>query len=469
MSIYFIAFEKSYQSMCFYYDSSCIVTPPSIETNNYKLDTIMCLIFEHLTTFCQLKIHYLEAYDALLHIFESNIMMTHKSKFVQFILLFLFGRFQQSVMISPSSATGSTTTTSHDPLYREFASNLINKILDVRQPNIYRQVSACYLASFISRAKYVDDATACETVAVLLQWSHHYIAYIDRTTSTGSNSRAVESSNMCVAHGVFYSVCQAAFYIMCFRGADAWMHYDNTLTRFSQQHIEEEGAAAPENGENNGSMDNISITMVDIGPHRWLPICAHPRLKPLKFCLGSVRREFLHLAKVLKLLPSEFVRAALQHDQLLEAQKLQRPSTNGRKRRSSTIQTAATIELKRKSGGVGGLGKGSNPLDSFFPFDPYLLCRSHKFISPFYKSWDEPAVDLEDSSSSEDDDSIEDADEETSSSDSDSSSDSESYSMVPENELKHQDTQGVVDMLPCSFEEEIQSYRKHSISSGGSW
>jgi len=50
--------------------------------------------------------------------------------------------------------------------------------------------------------------------------------------------------------------------------------------------------------------------------------------------------------------------------------------------------TAATAEAKRQKGGVGGLGKGSNPLDSFFPFDPYLLRRSYPLIGKWYLSWE---------------------------------------------------------------------------------
>lgn len=36
---------------------------------------------------------------------------------------------------------------------------------------------------------------------------------------------------------------------------------------------------------------------------------------------------------------------------------------------------------------AGGLGKGSNPLDSFFPFDPYLLRRSHVYVEDMYNTW----------------------------------------------------------------------------------
>ena len=33
------------------------------------------------------------------------------------------------------------------------------------------------------------------------------------------------------------------------------------------------------------------------------------------------------------------------------------------------------------------IGSGYNPLDSFFPFDPYLLRESSKFIAPLYVNW----------------------------------------------------------------------------------
>lgn len=36
---------------------------------------------------------------------------------------------------------------------------------------------------------------------------------------------------------------------------------------------------------------------------------------------------------------------------------------------------------------AGGLGRGSNPLDSFFPFDPYLLRRSHAYVDTIYNTW----------------------------------------------------------------------------------
>lgn len=41
------------------------------------------------------------------------------------------------------------------------------------------------------------------------------------------------------------------------------------------------------------------------------------------------------------------------------------------------------------------IGSGYNPLDSFFPFDPYLLQESSKFIAPIYVNWSDVVDDEE--------------------------------------------------------------------------
>lgn len=50
---------------------------------------------------------------------------------------------------------------------------------------------------------------------------------------------------------------------------------------------------------------------------------------------------------------------------------------------SSTMWTPSRGAVTK----AGGLGRGSNPLDSFFPFDPYLLRRSHVYVASMYNSW----------------------------------------------------------------------------------
>mmetsp|Transcript_98026 Transcript_98026/g.147032 ORF Transcript_98026/g.147032 Transcript_98026/m.147032 type:complete len:284 (+) Transcript_98026:3-854(+) len=121
---------------------------------------------------------------------------------------------------------------------------------------------------------------------------------------------------------------------------------------------------------------------IDLGSKRWTYLCSHP-LQPLRFCLESVRSEFLHLAHAFNLIEER------NFDSLVkDAKRMSTGLVN--KRAASSIMTAATLEKRRQNGGVGGLGQGSNPLKSFFPFDPLLLSQSHEFIEPFYKHWQGP-------------------------------------------------------------------------------
>lgn len=57
------------------------------------------------------------------------------------------------------------------------------------------------------------------------------------------------------------------------------------------------------------------------------------------------------------------------------------------------------------------MGSGQNPLDSFFPFDPYLLRRSFSHVQPFYTDWaDDDDSHSDDSSHSDSDSDSEDDD-----------------------------------------------------------
>lgn len=49
------------------------------------------------------------------------------------------------------------------------------------------------------------------------------------------------------------------------------------------------------------------------------------------------------------------------------------------------------LPVVRSSAGGDGVTTNTNPLDSFFPFDPYLLKRSGQLIEPLYQAWDELA------------------------------------------------------------------------------
>lgn len=303
--------------------------------------------------------------------FESSILTTYKSKFVQFVVFVVCG-------LDPSLGSLPVASSDQDQLYREFPVHLIKIVMDPYRAIITRQSAVCYLASFISRASYVCPETACETVAVLLRWTEKYMETWETSPTVVADARY-----QCNAHSLFYTVCQAAFYIMCFRGAESFQFYQSAEKFFETRH-----------GDGDEQFDYPDLEQIDVSPRRWQRLCSHP-LQPLRYCLESVREEFLHMAGILKLLPPKLqhsLESASQHQSTSEESPNKTSLAKTRRPRGSLISTPVTLEKRRRNGGVGGMGQGSNPLDSFFPFDPFLLRRSHRFIDNMYRNWEGNSV-----------------------------------------------------------------------------
>mmetsp|Transcript_3764 Transcript_3764/g.4180 ORF Transcript_3764/g.4180 Transcript_3764/m.4180 type:complete len:736 (+) Transcript_3764:125-2332(+) len=322
-------------------------TVKKIDEMAERLDSIMLLLFQHVEKRLQGDpTSALTLFQLIIPIFENNILTTYRSKYVQFIVFHLCG------------------ATKCDDIYREFAGYLIEGILDPYRSTAIRQISTCYLASFVSRANYVCPETACETVSALLRWAETYLAVMEQ-----EENDLINFQFCCEKHSLFYTVCQAAFYLMCFRGVEVIDHHRSALAYFA----------------NNPSPVDDSIfadlDLIDLSQARWEKICGH-YLNPLRFCLESVREEFIDLAKAHSLLTIE-----LQKKLNASAKKQSSSHAKPNKRRGKRINTPAISTALKGNYGVGGMGKGSNPLDSFFPFDPYLLRESHELIGPLYRDW----------------------------------------------------------------------------------
>jgi len=356
-----------------------------------KLDFLMLLIFQYLRSSSNLEYKAIRLlYRMIIPAFDSVILTTHRSKYVQFIILYICGLDNDASITNNDENTNNEdavgdTFIERPKLYREFASKLINIILDPYCATLTRQSSTCYLASFVSRATFVCTETACESVAALLRFAEAYMETFP-TAASARNARkhlGNEAARMGVKaqvekHSLFYTVCQAAFYIMCFRGADCIRLCRNEF--MMQQRDDEEIAE----GDESSHVDNFEH--IDISTNRWTRLCSH-HLQPLRYCLESVRGEFLFLSDTFDLVEDGVLAKLIAEDRQMASGFLKPVS----KRNTSLIQTPATLEKKRRNG-VGGLGIGKNPLDSFFPFDPYLLFRSYTFVEPYYRQWEGSAV-----------------------------------------------------------------------------
>ncbi|XP_054850799.1 RNA polymerase I-specific transcription initiation factor RRN3 isoform X2 [Eublepharis macularius] len=143
-------------------------------------------------------------------------------------------------------------------------------------------------------------------------------------------------------HGPFYATCQAVFYVVVFRHKQI---LDGNLKK---------GLAFLQ------SLNFERIVMC--------------QLNPLKVCLPSVVNFF---AAVNRKYQIAFC------DTIIERNRRQ------------------VLPVVRSSNGGDSVETCTNPLDSFFPFDPYILKRSKNIINPLYQFWEEQnAEDLTDSADS---------------------------------------------------------------------
>ncbi|XP_059623369.1 RNA polymerase I-specific transcription initiation factor rrn3 isoform X2 [Cornus florida] len=274
-----------------------------------KLDSLMVLTFEHLKS-CNEAGRLIEVFGTLLQSFQKTVLTVYKSKFAQFVMFY-------ACSLDP------------DNCGVRFANMLADIFMGGQSP-LDRMSAIAFLASYLSRAKFVSASIVAIMLKRLVDWCFEYCQIRDGEINPE-------------AHRVFYSGCQAIMYVLCFR---------------------------------------MRSIMVD--PHlksllHLLPIEAilkHP-LDPLKVCLPSIVEEFLRQAKAAHLftISENFV-----FDDLLES------------------------EFSRAFGGM-------ERLDMFFPFDPYLLKKSDRFIQPNFIYWSMVRTTYDDDDDDEEDSCDEDVDE----------------------------------------------------------
>lgn len=256
-----------------------------------KLDALMDILFTFIFRESQRsEKHREQMFFMLMQLFDTFILKTHKSKYVQFLLFYVC-----AMDINYTHA---------------FVRYLLEKVMDVSNHPLTRSTCAAYLGSFLARSTLVPTQLVQEPLQIMSRWALQY----------GTQNR--DTMPDAEVHGLFYSVCQAVFYVVCFK-------YQQLALRTP------EGAAF---------LDSLELDAI-----------IQSRLNPLRLCASTVVTEFLKVAADLcGLLPS--ARAVLERNK--------------------------RVVLATKS--VFG---NANQLDSFFPFDPYLLRHSSKHISAIYQTW----------------------------------------------------------------------------------
>ncbi|ESW06108.1 hypothetical protein PHAVU_010G020100 [Phaseolus vulgaris] len=199
-----------------------------------KLDSLIVLALLHLES-CQSSGRLTEVFDVLLPSFQKTVLNAYKSKFTQFVMFY-------ACALDPEGCGV------------KFAMVLADMFASDLNPPITRMSAVAYLASYLSRAKFLSAALVTTIIQSLVDLCYAYCKFRD----SDLNPRA---------HQVFYSGCQAIMYIMCFR-----MKSLMDVPRLKLQ--------------------LLNMPMEAIWKHK---------LSPLKVCLPTVVVEFLRQAKAAKL------------------------------------------------------------------------------------------------------------------------------------------------------------------------
>ncbi|XWS45663.1 hypothetical protein CRYUN_Cryun15aG0155600 [Craigia yunnanensis] len=196
------------------------------------LDNLLVLTFEHLES-CERDGRLAKVFETLLQSFRITVMSAYKSKFTQFVIFY-------ACALDPENCG------------MRFATMLADLFVQDSHPQLTRMSAVTYLASYLSRAKFLSASFISSMLKRLVDWCLEYCKNHDGDINPN-------------AHRVFYCGCQAIMYVLCFR-----MKVFMDVPRLKL----------------------LLMPLEQILKHK---------LNPLKVCLPSVVEEFLRQAKAASL------------------------------------------------------------------------------------------------------------------------------------------------------------------------
>lgn len=297
-----------------------------MKENIRKVDGMIDILFEYYTpTFTSGSLDDREnTLDLLLSHFQTIILPTYRSRHSQFLLF----HFSQS---SPT-------------LVDRFASACVQLIFNKLQPGILRQSAAAYLASFVARGAHIPGEVIRDVFDLLIVHLNNLRMDYEESCR-GPDLRR---------YGPFYSTAQALLYIFCFRWRD--------LT-----------TAAIE-GDSPEQVEELEPSQIAFPPttKEFLHMAIYSRLNPLKICSPSIVTEFARIAHHFQLL---YVYPLLETNKRLRITAF---------RSISTLANPGFSQVEREMRAGDHLGY---QLDGYFPFDPYSLPRSRRWLDGDYVEW----------------------------------------------------------------------------------
>lgn len=325
-----------------------------------KLDTLMHLLLININQGLDSTNHLLETYQILLDSFDRTILKTFKSRYTQFLIFYV----------------SSLNSNFND----HFLDHLMQHLMDRTRPNVTRIAAAAYISSYVARAKFMEPSTIQRAINQLCEWCENYIDGVESNLNTTATTRNNNSNvNGTERHDVFYASMQAIMYIFCFRWRDLILQDEDNLLLEDDDNDNDEMELSTSLGQ--------SFTLpTNMGDKKWcrglrsMPRLLMNKLYPLKICSPPVVRQFARISHQAHFM---YIYPLLEKNKefTIPGVNVNGVSSNGARNLLHTVQT-------------------------FFPFDPYKLEGSKKFIDPIYFEW------IGDDESDDDDDEEEEDDEE---------------------------------------------------------
>nr|POF07837.1 rna polymerase i-specific transcription initiation factor rrn3 [Quercus suber] len=300
-----------------------------------KMDGTLDLLFEHYDPLIRngLSPDINQSFQQLLSHF-SKFIMPSRTRHAQFLLF----HFSQN-------------TSSHIML---FAKQCLDIATGGGSPS--ERLTACaYLASFVARGAHIPNGCVQEIFEVLCDYLEHMRAKYD-PGCRGPDRRT---------YSLYYAVAQAILYIFCFRWRDLVI-----------------GCTTPEPGDADMSEDDMLAEGRELA---WYPrIKEHltksiySKLNPLKVCSPVIVSEFAKIANHLRFI---YVFPLLETNKRIRLGHVSNYYSTGSMSDIGRRETA----FDRKT------GEAHLQLEAYFPFDPYHLPRSKRWVHSDYNEWKLPA------------------------------------------------------------------------------
>lgn len=298
----------------------------TVKNNISKLDGMLDILFEYFDgPFSSGTLDEKENnLDLLLSHFQNIILPTYRARHPQFLLF----HFSQS----------------NPTLVDRFAATCIQLIFNKLQPGVRRQSASAYLASFVARGAHVSGDVVRDVVDLL--GSHIETLRAEYEPSCrGPDPRR---------YSQFYTAVQALLYIFCFRWRDLTTAGYEGDTASQVDELDPEDIAFP---------SSIKDTLLS---------AIYSKLNPLKVCSPGVVTEFSRIVHHLGFL---FVSSILETNKRLRITAF---------RNISALSDPRYSQVEREIRAGDDL---PSQLDAYFPFDPYHLPRSRRWLRGDYVEW----------------------------------------------------------------------------------